>query len=189
VSKSLSQIKRYLLPLAFMLVCVVSLNAATTFTYDGIKYTVLSETDKTCQTKAGSSSVLPGNSVSGDIVIPSTVKNGNTEYTVTEIGKYSFAGRSGITSISIPNTVTSIGDHAFESCSGLTEITIPDSVTSIGTWVFYQCSGLTTVVISNSLTSISNYAFDRCSSLTSIEIPESVTSIGNHAFYQCLDRG
>jgi hypothetical protein len=191
-----------------MLVCVVSLNAATTFTYDGIKYTVLSETDKTCQTKAGSSSVLPGNSVSGDIVIPSTVKNGNTEYTVTEIGKYSFAGRSGITSISIPNTVTSIGDHAlqgcsslteivipdsvtsigdyaFESCSGLTEVTIPDSVTSIGTWVFYQCSGLTTVVISNSLTSISNYAFDRCSSLTSIEIPESVTSIGNYAFYQC----
>jgi hypothetical protein len=185
VSKSLSQIKRYLLPLAFMLVCVVSLNAATTFTYDGIKYTVLSETDKTCQTKAGSSSWVPGNSVSGDIVIPSTVKNGNTEYTVTEIGKYSFAGRSEITSISIPNTVTSIGDHALQGCSSLTEIVIPGSVTSIGEWAFYNCTGLTEIDIPDSVTSLGNEAFSRCSSLTTVELSNSLTSIADYAFYQC----
>jgi hypothetical protein len=186
VSKSLSQIKRYLLPLAFMLVCVVSLNAASTeFTYNGINYTVLS--DGTCQTKAGISIVSPGTkNLSGNVVIPSTVYDGNGKaYTVTAIGDKSFVNLSSITSISIPATVTSIGEWAFYKCTGLTEMDIPDSVTSLGNEAFSQCSSLTTVVLSNSLTSIADFAFYQCDALATVEIPNSVTSIGSSAFSGC----
>jgi hypothetical protein len=36
----------------------------------------------------------------------------------------------------IPNSVTSIGRHTFEGCSGLSSVTIPSSVTSIGQYAF-----------------------------------------------------
>ena len=81
--------------------------------------------------------------------------------------------------------VTSIGDIAFGGRSGLTSIVIPDSVTSIGSWAFYYCESLTSIVIPDSVTSIGYAAFQYCSSLTSIVIPDSVTSIGNQAFWDC----
>ena len=63
------------------------------------------------------------NYVSGDVVIPSSVTNNGTTY-----------------------SVTSIGDRAFYYCSGLTSVTIPNGVTSIGGSAFYGCNGLTSVV-------------------------------------------
>ena len=111
------------------------------------------------------------NSVSGAVVIPSSVTNNGTTYSVTSIGYSAFYSCSGLTSITIPNSVTSIGTYAFWRCSGLTSITIPNSVTSISEWAFYECSSLTcltSVTIGNSVTSIADYAFAGCSSLTSI---------------------
>ena len=98
---------------------------------------------------------------------------------VTSIRSYAFYGRSGLTSITIPNSVTSIGDYAFYDCTGLTSVTIPNSVTSIGGSAFYGCSGLTSVTIPNSVTSIGGSAFYGCTGLTSVTIPNSVTSIGD----------
>ena len=72
------------------------------------------------------------NYVSGDVVIPSSVTNNGTTYSVTSIGDRAFAYCSSLTSVTIPNSVTSIGDAAFLDCSGLTSVTIPNSVTSIG---------------------------------------------------------
>ena len=106
---------------------------------------------------------------------------------VTSIGDYAFSGRSGLTSVTIPNSVTSIGTSAFRSCSSLTSITIPNSVTSIGENAFYGCSGITSVTIPNSVTSIGDYAFSWCSGLTFVTIPNSVTSIGDGAFSGCSD--
>ena len=103
------------------------------------------------------------NFVSGDVVIPSSVTNNGTPY-----------------------SVTSIGESAFENCSGLTSVTIPNSVTSIGVWAFYECSGLTSITIPNSVTSIGESAFSWCSSLTSVTIPNSVTSIGMWAFFDVV---
>ena len=148
------------------------------------------------------------NYVSGDVVIPSTVRYNGTTYSVTSIGWDAFKDCSGLTSVTIPNSVTSIGeeafrdcsslssvtipnsvtsigDCAFHSCSGLTSITIPTGVTSIGWVAFYGCSGLTSVTIPNSVTSIGESAFKGCSGLTSVSIPNSVTSIGGHAFEDC----
>ena len=122
-----------------------------------------------------------GSCVDSDVVIPANYKG----KPVTSIGKGTFNGCSGLTSITIPNSVTSIGYSAFEGCSSLTSITIPDSVNSIDFNAFYGCSSLTSITIPDGVTSIGLNAFYGCSSLTSIIIPNSVTSVGFFAFAYC----
>ncbi len=121
------------------------------------------------------SSTTDNNYVSGDVVIPSSVTNNGTTYSVTSIGDYAFYLCIGLTSVTIPNSVTSIADDAFYGCSSLTSVTIPNSVTSIGKWAFISCSGLTSVTIPNSVTSIGNMAFAYCSGLTSVTLPNNAT--------------
>ena len=131
--------------------------------------------DNTVEVTYYSSTTTDNNYVSGDVVIPSSVTNNGTTYSVTSIGDYAFYLCIGLTSVTIPNSVTSIGDDAFYGCSSLTSITIPNSVTSIGKWAFISCSGLTSVTIPNSVTSIGNMAFAYCSGLTSVTLPNNAT--------------
>ena len=93
-----------------------------------------------------------------DIVIPATVTDSGTTYSVTTIGNDAFS------------------DNA------LTSVTIPDSVTTIGNCAFYN-NALTSVIIPDSVTSIGDYAFAN-NALTSVTIPDSVTTIGDDAFEQ-----
>ena len=125
------------------------------------------------------------NYVSGNLVIPSTITQNGTTYSVTSIGDSALWNCSGLTSVTIPNSVTSIRESAFENCNGLASVTIPTGVTSIGDGAFAYCSGLKSVTIPNSVTSIGDDAFACCSDLTSVTIPNSVTSIGGGAFWNC----
>ena len=145
------------------------------YTYQGktLYYNITS--DNTIEVTYYSSTTTDNNYVSGDVVIPSSVTNNGTTYSVTSIDDYAFYLCIGLTSVTIPNSVTSIADYAFESCSSLTSITIPNSVTSIGKWAFISCSGLTSVTIPNSVTSIGNMAFAYCSGLTSVTLPNNAT--------------
>ena len=145
------------------------------FSQNGLDYDILSTEDKTCEVDGYSSNL-------STVVIPSTVVNNGTTYTVTSIGNLAFYRCSGLTAIEIPNSVTSIGYSAFEDCSGLTAIQIPSSVTSIGDWAFSDCSSLTTVEIPNSVTSIGEGAFYGCDRLHSVTIGAGVLSIGSDAF-------
>jgi len=91
-----------------------------------------------------------------------------------------------VTKLEIPDTVTNIGKFSFAGCS-LTSITIPQSVTSIGNNAFHSCSCLISVILPEGLTLIENSTFVYCNSLISIAIPRSVTSIGEDAFYGCIN--
>ena len=123
-----------------------------------------------------------GNEPSGSLIIPSTVTNSGTTYTVTDIGMDAFDGCDSLTSVTIPNTVTAIGDYAFFICSSLTNVTIGNSVTTIGMGAFSDCYSLTDINIPSSVTTIGSHAFYPCYNLVNFNIPNTVTTIGEDAF-------
>lgn len=171
-------------------------------TQDGIKYRLHNST--LTADVAGYESTL-----SGDVVIPSSISYDSKTYSVTFIDEDAFDSCD-IISITIPDSVTSIGDGAFHSCDklvsvlftgapkiteipriaftscpALESINIPSSVTRIGSQAFKYCSSLTTITIPSSVTEIEFSAFEGCSSLTSITIPSKVIKIEVQTFRNC----
>ena len=109
-----------------------------------------------------------GNKYTGDVVVPSTVTNDGSTYTVTAIGYFAFKDCPTLTSVSIPATVTEIGDHAFENCTSLAEVNIPENVPTIGKAAFENCSSLTAITLPAGITKIDLWAFQNCTSLTDV---------------------
>ena len=147
-----------------MAICMLSLHAMAydfSYTHQGTTLYYNITSDNTVD-------VAGDNSVSGAVVIPSSVTNNGTTYSVTSIGYSAFYSCSGLTSVTIPNSVTSIGKWAFQSCSSLTSVTIPNSVTSIGNGAFRDCSGLTSVTLPNNAT-IHSKAFIGAGAKTTID--------------------
>ncbi len=164
---------------------------AEDFTYEGITYTILSEDEKTCETKRGTA-FNAGNRVEGEVVLPSN-PNG---YKLTKISDWGFMECNSLTSIVIPETVTSIGFQSFSGCNSLFSVTIPGSVSSIGKNAFYNCNSLERAEFSSieslciikfgdSLSNPLSYAphlYIDGYDISAVDIPESVTSIGDYAF-------
>lgn len=146
------------------------------FEYGGIKYTVLSEEELTCETKAGTyypneNIHIPANVCSGTIVIPNMVYKDNIGYNVIQIGEGSFYNND-ITSISLPNSVTKIDRAAFAGCKLLHTAQLSNTLKSIGISGFSGCESLLTIKLPDSLESIDTWGLSDCG-LVSIEIPES----------------
>ena len=97
---------------------MLSLNAMA---YD-FAYTHLGNTLYYTTTSSNTVKVSSTCSVNIYVVIPSSVTNNGTTYSVTSIGDYAFEGCSSLTSVTIGNSVTSIGDYSFYGCSSLTSI-------------------------------------------------------------------
>ena len=93
-----------------------------------------------------------------NVVVPSTIILGSTEYTVKTIDSHAFEGSS-FASVTLPNTITSIGNGSFKSCYSLTSVNIPESVSSIGEGAFMNCSRLISISIPNIVTSINSDTF------------------------------
>lgn len=181
------------------------------FESNGIRYRVIQEADG--QTAYGTVSVAAAefDDYSGDIVIPSAVKEIDDSYSdsykVIAIDDYAFAETKELVSITLPSSLETIGEKAFW-CSGLERIKIPmGKLTEIGRSIFSGCWSLKTIelpstikkigygafsncyelktIIMPGVVSIGNYAFKNCNALTEIVLPEPLKYIRNEAFSQC----
>ncbi len=148
-------------------------------------------------------------SLSGSLVIPSSVTYNDRTYSVTCIGNSAFYNCDELTSVTISNSVARIGESAFSRCWGLMSVAIPNSVTSIGIHAFENtgwwsnqsedicyldnwCLGAIkghrptgSLTIREGSRGIADYAFSLGDGLNDVTIPESVMYIGNYAFFNC----
>lgn len=159
-----------------------------TYTYEGqtITYTVIDENARTCMTKAGDFST-GGNSVTGDLILPSNPHDGDIEFTLTQVGDFAFFKCDELTSVSLPTTITSLGDYAFCQCKKMTSVNIPDAVTYIGIAAFSGCRQLSsTIIIPDAVTEIGHSSFADCWNIETIKIGNSLKEIQTSSFYSCL---
>ena len=162
-----------------ILTCLLVLAAAAgmaqeTAVIDGVKYLL----------DGGKASVMQQSGLTGDIVIPETVRHDDTDYTVTTVQSNAFKDNE-ITSISLPNTISVMGDACFESCSRLESVTLPAGLTSLGNSCFYDCRNLASVTLPEGITTLGVNCFYRCTSLTPVTLPEGIEELGYQCFYGC----
>ncbi|MDE5881791.1 MAG: leucine-rich repeat domain-containing protein [Muribaculaceae bacterium] len=160
--------------LFFLLTALFALpSAARNFKYEyegqTIIYSVIDEDTKTVKTAIN-------HDITGDLILPSNPKDGETVYTLAEIADESFTNCEKLNSVIIPNSVHTIGNGAFSFCYNLTSISIPNSVHTIGNGAFSNLYNLTSVIIPNSVTEISNNAFRHCDNLKKAAYPSTITN-------------
>ena len=149
-------------------------SAQETAVIDGITYLL----------DGGKASVMQQNGLTGDIVIPETVRYGGEDYTVTTVQSNAFSGND-ITGVVLPNTVTVMGSSCFSSCSKLVSADLPDNITSLGGNSFSFCYSLKSVDLPEALVSLGDMCFESCNMLEAIELPAGVTSLGSACFSGC----
>lgn len=108
---------------------------------------------------------------------------------ITSIGKYAFAGCTGLKGdLIIPNHVTIIEEGAFYGCTNYHgTLTLSENLETIGRGAFYNCSKLKgNLLIPDGVTTIEDGIFYDCKALDgTLTLPANTTSIGNDAFYNC----
>ena len=174
----------------FIICALLILSSSTVwardFEYNGIAYTVISDFQHTAGTKYGIyTQDIAGNEVSGDVVIPEIVYEGETPFTVVTISAASFVGCTGITSVQLPSSITNIELNAFKNCAGLKSINLPDKLDAIGSSAFENCKQLQSVFIPEGITILENSTFRKCTSLSSVHLPNSLLAIGHECFNEC----
>ena len=172
-----------------------------TFEVDGVTYREI---------EPGKAELADGKGLSGDIVIPETVSNGGTEYTVVSVGDGAFYQISALTSVSFPDTITRIGERAFY-CAFQSEcgasLTLPQNLRVIGSeafWLSYLCGHLDipdsvthigqeafvtnrfeTITIHNPDIRMEAGVFRRNEQLTTVTLPKGLTRLEGATFSQC----
>ncbi|MDP4276205.1 MAG: leucine-rich repeat domain-containing protein [Bacteroidota bacterium] len=150
----------------FVTVCLAYPINAETFLSNGVNYSV---------TGPGTVVVASSADASGNLVVPSTVIYGATDYSVTGISDSAFMASSGLTDVTIQAPISSIGNDAFAYCFHLATLSFPSTVVSIGAGAFGGCVSLKKVFIPASVASIGCGAFRGCS--------DSINVDGNNACY------
>lgn len=164
--------------------CGLSVNAYD-FMVNGIAYNINSDGNTVSVTyEVNSSGAHYFDEPEGQLTIPSSVSYNGKSYTVTSIGKSSFAWCRKITSVVLPNTLNDIGAGAFSHCSSLKVISFGGQEKTIDGSAFTY-TDVENLIIPNSVTTINNYAFEGCKSLKKVVIGEGVTYIGINAFHDC----
>ncbi len=156
---------------------------------DPVYYTVINTTQKTCRTKAGTTSEAGHTGLRGDLPIPEKVicSEDGQEYTVVEVGSHSFSSCDGLTGYSLPETIKTIQDYAFYNCTGLKcDIQIPGNLIYLGAFSFNKCQNLTgPLIIPDGIIRIPQYAFWYCENIESVKLPSKLQTIETCAFRNC----
>jgi hypothetical protein len=111
-------------------------------------------------------------------------------YKANYLPQYAFsvpegAGKTSLTSISLPTSIIGISSYAFAGCTGISYMVIPDAVTDISDspgelgGVFFGCTSLKAIKLSANLKYIGTITFKDCTALTTLNIPASVTDMSN----------
>ena len=200
--------KRLLFSFLFVLTAIAGW-AQTTFTQGDFTYTVTDEDAKTVSIAKAEATTL-----TGALVIPTSVTESGETYAVTSIAESAFQGQS-ITSVTIPASVTNIGDWAFRDCNSLTNIRIEDSENALSMTAGYYSpfssnnaytyitersvyigrnltlsgesqvfDAITSVEFGPNVTTINSWLFYQAAKLSSVTIGNGVTTIGDYAFQE-----
>ena len=110
--------KNFNLKLLTLAICLLfSLGAsAYDFEYDGLRYNIISEEDRTVEVTYLFYPCDNEDYVKGYVIIPERVIYEGKVYRVTSIGEHAIEYCSSLTNIEIPNSVTQIGMSAFVDC-------------------------------------------------------------------------
>jgi hypothetical protein len=143
---------------------------STTITINNVIYTLSSGTS----TASITGNTFPTNYV-GPLLLESSVTNGGTTYTVTNISAnvfkstnlYTFTGN-----LILPTSLIEIQKGAFQDCSSFTgTLIIPDTVTIIHQDAFHNCSGFSNpLIIPASVRTIDKTAFVSTPNFTNVII-------------------
>ena len=200
--------KRLLFSFLFVLTAIAGW-AQTTFTQGDFTYTVTDEDAKTVSIAKAEAATL-----TGALVIPTSVTESGETYAVTSIADWAFQSQS-ITSVTIPTSIMSIGNWAFRDCYSLTNISIEDSENPLSMVAGYYSpfsannaytyiternvyigrnltlsetssvfDGITSVEFGPNVTTINSYLFNQAAKLSSVTIGNGVTTIGDYAFQE-----
>lgn len=119
------------------------------------------------------------------VVIPGTTSEGH--FRVTSLGNYCFNNANIMKTISIPGSVTEIGKYAFAG-SSIQSIELSPSITRLGEGAFYDCASLVQVDMNHaSLEMIAKNTFQNCIHLKLILLGESITTVEKAAFQNCYE--
>lgn len=120
----------------------------------------------------------------GAVTVPEWVPESGEP--VTALAEGLFFGRSGLTSVTLPQSVTRIGARAFAGCTGLTAVSGAEALTEIGEEAFLKCFALEAAPLPERVASVGARAFGWCSGLRgALTLPAGLTALGEAAFAGC----
>ena len=182
--------KRLLFSTLFVLTAIVGW-AQTTFTEGNFTYTVTDEENHEVSIAKAAEA-----SLTGALVIPSSVTYEAVTYAVTRIDAEAFKNSS-ITSVSIPASVLTIGNEAFNFISTLVSVRIEDGDTPLTLendyWGAFQNGDSWGVHYTkaiylgrNIVTSVADRSRTEFDTVEELTIGPKVTALGDNAFNGCL---
>lgn len=179
--------KIYALSSALLVAALGTVNTYANFTVDDIEYQTIDDNTARAYRYKGDAT---------DVVFPSKVSDGETEYTVTEITSmiFRYSSKTGITSCVIPGTVKTCAASIFAQCRSLKKVTLEEGVEELGYQMFNGCGQLSEVSLPTTLTNLggegtfgSGAAFMECPNLTNIKIPAGIREIPESTFSGCIN--